>query len=64
MASRWLVWVIHAVCISLNAGGCFVQSRKCHDLFFVFSPYFAGLLTFLSLYFNASVNNSESRRSG
>ena len=26
-ASRWLVWVILAVCISLNACGCVVQSR-------------------------------------
>ena len=52
--------VILAVCISLNDCGCFVQSRACHDLFVVFSSYFANFCVplfvgLLRLYFNASV---------
>ena len=78
-ADGYVDLVILAVCISLNAGECFVQSGVCDDLFLVFSSYFANFcvplfVDLLSLHFKASittivlfgtlVENSEPCRSG
>ena len=59
-ADGYVDLVILAVCISLNAGECFVQSGACDDLFFVFSSYFADFcvplfVDLLSLHLKSSI---------